>query len=230
MAILVAHEFGHYFAARYHLVQATLPYFIPAPFLFGTMGAVIRMSPLIPHRRALFDIAAAGPLAGIVLAVPISFAGIAISERVPLQDDFAGIMFGDPLLFQAFEWLVFGPAAEGSVLLISDVAFAGWVGLFVTALNLLPIGQLDGGHIAFAVHGNRSRWIAWGGFGILAGITLATQMQYLLLLTILFFMGIRHPPTLDDSSPLGSRRRKLAVVLLLVFVLCFTPDPISVGP
>ena len=230
MAILVAHEFGHYFAARHHLVPATLPYFIPVPFFFGTMGAIIRMSPLIPNRRALFDIAAAGPLAGIALAVPISFVGIAMSERVPLQDDFTGIVFGDPLLFQAFERVVFGPSADGAILLIHDIAFAGWVGLFVTALNLLPIGQLDGGHIAFAALAGRSRWVAWGGFGILCAISLATKLQYVLLLVLLLLMGIRHPPTLDDSLPLGRTRRMLALLLVAVFVLCFVPDPITIRP
>ena len=229
MAILTAHEFGHYFAARHHMVPATLPYFIPAPFLFGTMGAVIRMSPFIPNRRALFDIAAAGPLAGIALAVPISFVGMLKAERVPIQEDSLSIVFGDPLLFQAFERLLFGAPSEGTVLMINDVAFAGWVGLFVTALNLLPIGQLDGGHVSYAVFSRRSRTFAWAAFGILAAICAATDMQYLLLLVLLFFMGISHPPTLNDELPLGRSRTRVALLLLVVFVLCFTPVPLKIG-
>lgn len=230
MAILTAHEFGHYYAARYYMVPATLPYFIPAPFFFfGTMGAVIRMSPFIPNRRALFDIAAAGPLAGMVLAVPISFVGMMMSERVPIQEDASGLMLGDPLLFQAFERLLFGAAPEGTVLMINDVALAGWVGLFVTALNLLPIGQLDGGHVSYAVFGRRSRSLAWATFATLGAVCLVFSVQYLVLLVLLFFMGIRHPPTLQDSLPLGSARRRVALLLLGVFVLCFTPVPITVS-
>ena len=230
MAILTAHEFGHYFAARYHMIPATLPYFIPAPFVFfGTMGAVIRMSPLIPNRRALFDIAAAGPLAGMVLAVPISFVGILMSEREPIQGDATGIILGDPLLFQAFERILFGAASEGEVLMINDIALAGWVGLFVTALNLLPIGQLDGGHVSYAVFGRRSRSLAWATFATLGALCFVFSAQYLVLLVLLFFMGIRHPPTLQDSLPLGSARRRVALILLGIFVLCFTPVPITIS-
>ena len=229
MAILTAHEFGHYFAARYHMVPATLPYFIPAPLIFGTMGAVIRMSPFIPNRRALFDIAAAGPLAGIAVAIPISFVGMLKAERVPIQEESFGINLGDPLLFQAFERLLFGAPPEGTVLMINDVAFAGWVGLFVTALNLLPIGQLDGGHVAYAVFGRRSRVFAWAAFGVLAALCAVTNMQYLLLLVLLFFMGVSHPPTLNDSLPLGQSRRRVALLVLGIFVLCFTPVPIKIG-
>lgn len=229
MAILTAHEFGHYFAARFHRVPATLPFFIPAPFLFGTMGAVIRMSPLIPNRRALFDIAAAGPLAGIVLAIPISFIGMLGSERVPVTEDSMRIVFGDPLLFQAFDRLLFGAPQEGTVLLINDIAFAGWVGLFVTALNLLPIGQLDGGHISYAVFSRRSVTLAWVAFLVLGTISVLSNLQYLVLLVLLLFMGIRHPPTLHDTMSLGRSRRRVALLLLGVFVLCFTPDPVMIG-
>ncbi len=229
MAILTAHEFGHYFAARAHLVPASLPYFLPAPFLFGTMGAYIRMSPLVPNRRALFDIAAAGPIAGLVLAVPISFAGMMISERVELQEGSATIMLGDPLLFQMFERILFGPNQDGMVLLLSDVGFAGWVGLFVTALNLLPIGQLDGGHVSFAVFGARSVFVARVTFLCLAAIGAVYGFQYLIFLVLLLFMGLRHPPTLDDVTPLGRPRRRLAVALAVVFLLCFVPVPVRFG-
>lgn len=229
MAILTAHEFGHYFAARFHRVPATLPFFIPAPLIFGTMGAVIRMSPLIPNRRALFDIAAAGPLAGIALAIPISFIGMLGSERVLVPEDSMGIQFGDPLLFQAFDRLLFGAPQEGTVLLINDIAFAGWVGLFVTALNLLPIGQLDGGHISYAVFSRRSVTLAWVAFLVLGTISVLSNLQYLVLLVLLLFMGIRHPPTLHDTMSLGRSRRRVALLLFGVFVLCFTPDPVMIG-
>ncbi len=227
MAILTAHEFGHYFAARVHLVPASLPYFIPAPVLFGTMGAFIRMSPFVPNRRALFDIAAAGPIAGVVLAIPVSFAGMLISERVPLAEDHAGIMLGDPLLLQLFERILFGPGQDGTVLMLSDVGFAGWVGLFVTGLNLLPVGQLDGGHVAYAVFGARSVLIARLTFLTLAVICALYGLQYLIFLILLFFMGLRHPPTLDDEMPLGRTRGRLALALAVLFLLCFIPVPIA---
>ena len=229
MGILTAHEFGHYFTARYYKVPATLPYFIPMPIFFGTMGAVIRMSPFIPNRRALFDIAAAGPLAGVVLAVPISFVGMWLSGREVATPNFDGAVLGDPLLFRIFERLLYGAPQGDMVLVLHDVGFAGWVGLFVTALNLLPIGQLDGGHVSYAVFGPRSRHVARAAFLILLVVCVTIGPQYLLFLVLLYVLGIRHGPTMDDSARVGSTRKKLAVLLLGVFLLCFTPVPIASG-
>lgn len=226
MSILTAHEFGHYFTARYHRVPATLPYFLPAPLIFGTMGAFIRMSPLIPNRKALFDIAAAGPLAGAALAVPISFFGMMMSQRVIVEEDMPGLMLGDPLIFQFFERILYGPPAEGTVVLLHDAGFAGWVGLFVTALNLIPIGQLDGGHISYAVFGRRSLRVALLSFAALTAICVLKQPGYIVFLILLLCMGLRHGPTLDDRVSLDRTRRILAVLLLAVFVVCFTPVPI----
>ncbi len=229
ISILTAHEFGHYFAARHYRVPATLPFFIPAPFFFGTMGALIRMSPFIPNRRALFDIAAAGPLAGVVLAIPISFVGMLMSERIPIREDTPGVLLGDPLLFQLFERIIYGPPGEDMHVLLHDAAFAGWVGLFVTALNLLPIGQLDGGHISYAVFGRRSLLVARTAFAVLFLVCVLQDFAYVGFLILLYFMGIRHGQTLDDTVPLGRGRTKLAVVLLAVFALCFTPVPITLN-
>ena len=228
MSILTAHEFGHYLAARYYRVPATLPFFIPAPFLFGTMGAIIRMSPFIPNRRALFDIAAAGPLAGIVLAVPISFAGILMSERAPLQADSPGMLLGNPLLFQFFERAIYGAPSEEMVLMLHDAGFAGWVGLFVTALNLLPIGQLDGGHVSYAVFGRHSLLVSRTAIAVLLAVCIWMDAAYIGFLILLVFLGIRHGQTLDDAVPLGRARTRLAMVLLAVFALCFTPVPITI--
>ncbi len=230
MAILTAHEFGHYVAARRYGVPATLPYFIPAPFLFGTMGALIRMSPFIPNRRALFDIGAAGPIAGVVLAIPASAIGVMLSERVPLDPEMPGVLLGDPLLFRLFERMFFGTGEEGMVLLLHDVGFAGWVGLFVTALNLIPIGQLDGGHVAYAVFGRHSSRVAWVAFAALVAFSIANSAQYALLLLLLFLTGVRHRPTLDDSVPIGPARVRAAVALLVVFLVCFIPVPFESGP
>ena len=227
LTILTAHEFGHYFAARYHRVKATLPYFIPAPspFILGTFGAVIRMSPYIPSRRALFDIAAAGPIAGLVVAIPLSFIGIAISDQVPVGDHEDGPMLGAPLLFRAMTWVLFDAPGEGVALFLHPVAFAGWVGLFVTALNLLPISQLDGGHISYALFGRKSRLIAGLAFVGLALVTLSHGYHYSVMLILLWFMGIKHPPTLNDSLQLGRGRRIVGIGLGVIFVLSFTPSP-----
>ena len=225
LTILTAHEFGHYFAARYHRVTATLPYFIPFPSFLGTLGAVIRMSPYIPSRRALFDIAAAGPIAGLVVAIPLSIAGVAISDHVPAGDRENVIILGDPLLFRAIERALLEPRGEEVELLLHPVAFAGWVGLFVTALNLLPISQLDGGHISYALFGRKSRLIAGLAFVGLALVTLSHGYHYSVMLILLWFMGIKHPPTLNDSLQLGRGRRIAGVVLGVIFVLSFTPSP-----
>lgn len=229
MSILTAHEFGHYFAARYHRVPASLPYFIPAPTLFGTFGAIIRMSPDIPNRKALFDIAAAGPLAGVVLAIPITFVGLMLSTVQPDSGADGNIRLGDPLLMQLFMRILEMVPEEGMVVFLHDVAFAGWVGLFVTALNLLPMGQLDGGHIAHAVFGRRSVHVARLAFVGLLIICVTISYNYAFFLVLVFLTRIRHPPTRDDSEPLDVDRKLLAWILLGVFVLCFVPEPLSLG-
>ena len=228
LVILTCHEFGHYFAAKLHRVQATLPFFIPAPFGFGTFGAVIRMSPYIPNRKALFDIAAAGPIAGLVVALPISFIGMLLSEVRPSESLQGFLTLGDPLIFRLLEWLVFGARQENYDLLLHDVAFAGWVGMFVTALNLLPISQLDGGHIVYAAFGRASRYVAAAAFAGLAVVTFVEGLHYALFLALIWFMGVRHPPTLNDAAGIGGGRGRLALLLLVVFILCFTPAPFQV--
>jgi membrane-associated protease RseP (regulator of RpoE activity) len=231
VAILTFHEFGHYFAAMKHRVPASLPYFIPSPFpqtLFGTFGAVIRMSPYIPNRRALFDIAAAGPVAGLVVALPVTLVGISLSQLHNVASIGQGIELGEPLIFKAMSWWVFGPIPEGYELVTHPMAFAGWVGMFVTALNLLPIGQLDGGHIVHSVFGKKSHYVSGAMFLGLAAVTLSGNYTYLIFLVLLWFMGVKHPPTINDAEPLDKRRRRFAAVLLLLFILCFTPTPIQI--
>lgn len=225
LGILTAHEFGHYFAAKYHRVPATLPYFMPFPLPpLGTLGAVIRMSPYIPNRRALFDIAAAGPIAGLIVALPVSFVGIYLSQQVRLTGQ-EGMILGDTLLFRAMEWVVFGARGENVDLMLHPAAFAGWVGLFVTALNLLPISQLDGGHINYALFGRKSRLVAILAFVALLALTAIQGFHYSVMLLLLWFMGLTHPPTLNDAVRLDRRRRMLGILLAVVFVLCFTPAP-----
>ena len=160
LAILGTHEFGHYFACRYYGIDASLPYFLPAPLpLTGTVGAVIRIRQPIPTKRMLFDIGAAGPIAGFVVAVPALFLGLRLSRIVPLPNDFVGMELGEPLLFQLAAWMVWGEAPTGHSINLHPMGLAAWLGLLITALNLFPIGQLDGGHIAYAALGRRST--AW---------------------------------------------------------------------
>ena len=230
LLILTAHEFGHYFAAKYHQVKATLPYFIPFPLPpLGTMGAVIRMSAYIPDRRALFDIAIAGPLAGMVVAVPVTIFGVMTeSTQMPMQSILAGSHFGDPLLLLIIEHFALGPRPEGFELIIGPMAFAGWVGFFVTALNLLPISQLDGGHISYAVFERHSRKVAFAVFAVLGVMMVFNGPHYLLILALAWYAGIGHPPTVDDATPIGPKRQALAWLALAIFILCFTPTPIVV--
>ncbi|MBI3933061.1 MAG: site-2 protease family protein [Acidobacteria bacterium] len=229
LAILTAHEFGHYFTAKYYHVPASPPYFIPFPFsLFGTLGAVIRMSPRIPNRRALFDIAAAGPLAGLIPAIPITFLGLTLSRAVDKANIPEGaIHFADPLLFKALSWAALGQLSPDVEIMIHPLAYAGWVGMFVTALNLLPIGQLDGGHITHALFGGRSRLVAFGMFGGLLAFSLwENTFTWVPLLVLLFFFGIQHPRIQDDGLPLGAARQAVGLLLGIVFVTCFSLVPV----
>jgi len=227
MLILTCHEFGHYFAARHYRVGASLPYFLPSPFLLGTFGAVIRMSPYIPNRKALFDIASAGPIAGLVVALPVSFWGL-MHSTVYSGTRPGTIELGEPLVFQAMQWMIFGSLPDGQQVLLHDVAFAGWVGMFVTALNLLPISQLDGGHVVYSVFSTKSRYVSTGAFAALGLVVLTGGLSYLLFLLLLWWLGINHPPTLNDGPDIGKQRRILAAVLLVVFIVCFTPSPLKI--
>jgi len=253
MAILLCHEFGHYVAARLHGVDASLPYFIPLPkwSLFGTMGAVISMRDQIRSRNALLDIGAAGPLAGLAVALPVLVVGLATS---PVTKTTGGVMQeGQSLLYLLLKRAVIGPIRDGDDVSLNSIALAGWVGLFVTALNLLPIGQLDGGHIAYALFGKAqdrfSRWIHLGLLGLFvlnaywsvttllrmgvneenAWIAVFNSTFWLMWFGVLHLMrhlsGPDHPPT--DPGPLSPMRRAIAVLSLVIFVLLFMPTPMS---
>lgn len=229
MATLVAHEFGHFLTAKAHRVPATPPFFIPFPILnpFGTLGAVILQAAQGVDRRKLFDIAVAGPLAGLVIAIPVVAYGISISEVVAFEGP-VGLRYGDPLLVRGLVTLFHGPydPSKADVLLNAPL-FAGWVGIFITALNLVPLGQLDGGHILYALVGRRQHAIAAGviGLGVVAMI-LTKQYTYVLMLCLIVFMGFRHPPTANDRIPLGMTRRVLGWTTLAFVLVGFTPQPI----
>jgi membrane-associated protease RseP (regulator of RpoE activity) len=232
LAILGCHELGHYFACRYYNVDASLPFFIPAPILLtGTMGAFIRIREPIPQKRMLFDIGIAGPIAGFLVAVPALFVGIWLSHVVKLPADQSNLMeLGEPLLFKAASWLVWGSTPDGYSLNMHPMAFAAWFGLLATALNLFPIGQLDGGHISYAVPGSRlSTYVTFATVvGVMGLAFFASSWIVWTLVTIamLIAFGPRHPRVFDEEVPLSGSRRVLALFAVAMFVLSFTPAPI----
>lgn len=235
LAILGAHEMGHYVACRIHGVRATLPYFLPGVPL-GTFGAVIRIRQRIPDRRALFDIAAAGPIAGFVVALPLFVHGIATAHWSPPPTVEApplpSIHFGSSILSVALRaWLHPLPGS----LSVGPTYVAAWFGMLVTSMNLFPVGQLDGGHAAYAVSRRLHRFLAWGtilGTLTWVGASMLVRMEpspYVLWCGILLFLRARHPPLVDPYVPLGRRRRLVAAGLLVLFVITFMPIPIRVG-
>ena len=232
LAILGTHEFGHYFACRYYGIDASLPYFLPAPLpLTGTVGAVIRIRQPIPTKRMLFDIGAAGPIAGFVVAVPALFLGLRLSRVVPLPDDFVGMELGEPLLFQLAAWMVWGEAPSGHSINLHPMGLAAWLGLLVTALNLFPVGQLDGGHIAYAALGRRSTALSLGTAAAVVGLAFFSMSWVIwaaLIIAMIVFLGPRHPRTPDEDVPLDRNRRWIALATAAIFILCFTPAPIEV--
>jgi membrane-associated protease RseP (regulator of RpoE activity) len=232
LAILGAHEFGHYFACRFYRVDASLPYFIPMPLpLTGTLGAVIRIRQQIPGKQALFDIGIAGPIAGFVVAVPVLFIGMYLSKVVPLPEHLeGGALLGEPLLYKIAEWTAFGSIRPGYDVNLHPMAFAAWFGMLATALNLFPIGQLDGGHISYAVLGRRSTFVTFATVGCLVALGFISSSWWLwtgLTVTMLIAFGPRHPRTYDEEVPLDRTRMWLALFAAIMFILCFTPAPIE---
>ncbi|MGH7399652.1 MAG: site-2 protease family protein [Candidatus Rokuibacteriota bacterium] len=231
IAILGTHEFGHYFTARYYGASVSLPFFIPAPpplFLFGTMGAVIRMRSPARDRNSLFDIAVAGPLAGLVVAVPALLVGLQWSRVGMVLPDQGALTFGDSLLMRLLTWTVFGTIPPGMDVYVHPVALAGWVGLFVTALNLFPVGQLDGGRIAYALVGPRHRQVSIATFVALLALGAIFRSANWIVFgaLVLVLMGFRHAPPLDDLTPLSRRRYALGVFCLILLIALIPPVPI----
>lgn len=246
LGILSAHEFGHYFAARYHKVAVTLPYFLPMPLGFGTLGAFIRLNEPVPDRRKLFDIGVAGPLAGLVLAVPLLLYGLSTSPVLPPRAVEGAVLEGNSLLYYYAKVFVLGQPLPNPVtgmdVFMNDITFAAWIGLLVTALNLLPLGQLDGGHTVFALFGKRARLINGAALvGLLllgiAGLdvvqaridgleTIGWSGWFIWLLLINLLGGPFHPPALDDVTELDPRRRWIGYAVIALFVLTFVPVPL----
>lgn len=231
LTILGAHEFGHYWQCRVHDVDATLPYFLPLPLPpTGTLGAVIRIREAFPSKQALFDIGVAGPIAGFVTLLPFLWLGLRMSTVMPTTTQGLEWHLGDPLLVQAFVWLHFGTLREGYDVVLHPMGFAAWWGLLATALNLMPFGQLDGGHIVYSILGRRSWWVS---VATLASACLLIFWSYswismtIMLLAMALFLGVRHPRIVDEDTPLDPRRRFIAFCALVIFILSFTPVPIE---
>lgn len=222
---------GHYVACRRYDVDATLPYFLPFPSLVGTMGAVIKIRSPFPTRAALFDIALAGPVGGFVVLVPLLFIGMRLSNVVPVPADMSGgLSLGEPLLFRLAAWLQFGHVPAGHGINMHPVVFASWFGMLATAWNLLPFGQLDGGHLTYATLGDRSRYFSLAtvaGAIVMCFISYSWVLMTLMMLLMLYFIGPRHPRVLAEYLPLGKGRVILFVVAILIFIVCFTPAPID---
>ncbi|GAB4505466.1 MAG: site-2 protease family protein [Anaerolineales bacterium] len=254
LGILLSHEFGHYLVSRYHKTPATLPYFIPLPFSpLGTMGAAILMKGVPKNRRILFDIGVAGPLAGMVIAIPVLFLGLSLSQLGTVEASVSSFMEGNSILYLLAKYAVFGkllpepttfsglsplqywlryfftgqPAPIGATdVFIHPVAFAGWAGLLVTALNLIPAGTLDGGHVVYALFGKRAR----KAFPYLIGLLVYLGFSWSgwwLWAALLFWLGQVNAETLDQITLLDSKRRAVAIFVILLFLLVFTPVPFS---
>src|SRR5215510_227685 len=223
MTILLGHEMGHYLTCRYYGIEATLPYFIPAPTLVGTMGAFIRIKSPILHRAALLEVGIAGPIVGFVFAVPTLIVALAKSGYV--APTASGIGLGEPLIFKAMEVIMGKTPPAGMDINLHPIGIAAWFGFFATALNLLPVGQLDGGHVSYALFGRIHKRISLAFLFTLVPLGLFYWQGWLLWTTVLLIIGFRHPVTLDDSLPLSKRHVWLGWIALSMFVLCFTPMP-----
>ncbi len=229
LGILVTHEFGHFHLSRVHRVPASLPLFIPGPPQFiGTFGAVIRMRSPIMNRRALFDIGVAGPIAGFIVAVPAWIIGLSYSKVEPTIGLY-GLQFGEPLLLQFFAWLMFGPIPDMHHIVLHPVAFAAWFGFFITALNLIPIGQLDGGHVAYALFGRRQRTLALATIPILLVLGIWGWPGWILWAVLAGLVGISHPPVIDPATELGRGRIWVGWGALAIFLVSFSPVPFYFG-
>jgi len=229
MSILFVHEMGHYYISKKHGIATSLPFFIPIPpvlpdFNIGTFGALISSRDPMPNKKALFDVGIAGPLAGFLVALPITIIGIAISKTVPVDTGVTGQpVLGSSILFMSISNLIHG-APQGFGLDLSLTAFAGWVGLLITSVNLLPAGQLDGGHIFRAVLGEKQKYAGW-----IAVFIMVFTGWFFFAIIIILMMGMVHPPPLNDATKLDTKRKILFFVILAILILCYIPYPIYIA-
>jgi membrane-associated protease RseP (regulator of RpoE activity) len=227
LSILLAHELGHYLICRRHGMRASYPYFIPAPTLIGTLGAFIRIKSPIVTRRALFDVGISGPLVGFTLAIPALALAILHSKAVPPADSAGAITLGNPMALILLTKLL-RPGISPADISLHPVGCAAWIGLFATALNLLPAGQLDGGHILYALLGEKHRTVSRGLFLALLPLGVFCWAGWMVWAALLLIIGLRHPAVTISSEPLGRGRKLLALVAAVVFLLTFVPTPFTV--
>jgi membrane-associated protease RseP (regulator of RpoE activity) len=225
LAILLSHELSHYFTSRAHHTRATLPYFIPAPNIIGTFGAVIKMTSPIISRRALVDIGASGPVVGFVVSVVASSVGLAQSKFVFVGDATPLLGLGEPMIFSFLARVFVGVPPEGYDILLHPVAFAGWIGLFVTFLNLIPIGQLDGGHVAYALLGPRQELLSKALVVLLVLGSVLFWWPWAVWAVLMVFLGLKHPPIMRWETPLDPRRKFVGILAFIIFILTFMPRP-----
>lgn len=227
LLILLTHELSHYFMSRRHHVSATLPYFIPAPSIIGTFGAIIKMKPPIPDRRSLIDIGASGPIGGFIVAVIATVAGLHLSEVKPSGEIQEGIYFGSSILFSFLSDIVLNVDPDKFDVLLHPVAFAGWIGLLVTSLNLLPVGQLDGGHISYALFGEKHALIAKITIPVLVVLGVVFWPGWLIWAVLMIIMGYKHPPVVYPYIELDRKRKLTGWISFIIFILTFTPMPVQ---
>lgn len=228
MLILGVHELGHFLTAKKHHVDASLPYFIPAPTLIGTFGAFIKMRSPVRNRLALVEIGAAGPIAGFIVAVPALFIGLALSTmmmKVTMVTGEMGIRLGDSLLLKIATQILYPGLPETMDIMLHPIAFAAWIGMLVTMLNLLPIGQLDGGHIAYALLGKWYTKVAYGSLAVILILGIFSTNWLVWAALVFFLIRVKHPPITDVSSPLSRREIVIGVIALVIFLLTFIPVP-----
>ncbi len=228
MAILLSHELAHYFTSKKYNVKATLPYFIPAPTIIGTFGAVIKMKSPIVTRKALVDIGVSGPIAGFIVSVIVSIAGLSFSKVVPLKQVEESIHLGDSLLFTLLSRVILDYHPGSQDVLLHPIAFAGWIGFFITFMNLIPVGQLDGGHIAYALLGEKHGYLSYGLVLVMVLLGLLLWEGWALWAILLLILGLRHPPILYWEVPLDHRRIFFGWLALVIFVITFIPVPFNI--
>lgn len=230
LIILLCHEMGHYFMARYHNLDVSLPYFLPAPpipFLIGTLGAFIRIRSPILNKPSLMDVGAAGPLSGILITLPLLVLGLQLSDIhvVSGAGQMPGIVLGESILFKIICWLTVGSLPDNYNIVMHPIAFAGWIGLLVTNINLIPVGQLDGGHVSYALFGNNSQQISKVFYILLIIFGLFSWYGWLVWVVLLAIMGFNHPTPLQYWVPLDEKRRRIGYLTIAVFILTFMPEP-----
>jgi membrane-associated protease RseP (regulator of RpoE activity) len=228
MFILLVHELAHFFASRMHSVKSSLPYFIPAPTLLGTLGAFIKMESPIYSRKALIDIGASGPIAGFVVAIIACIIGLNMSNIVPAAHSEEALILGDSLLFSLLTSVTVGSVPDNFDVVLHPIAFAGWIGLFVTTLNMIPVGQLDGGHIMYAFIGERHKILSVIFVAGLATMGIFFWEGWLLWAVLLLILKIKHPPVYYWEEPLDRTRILAGIISLIIFVITFIPDPFRI--